>query len=118
ETKLDFAKEKLSLVYEESMSKHRSMDDPSHPECPGRIQEIWATLTEFGIVKRAVKVNPRRATYQELEYVHHPAHLEVMKNLNKMDDTALLHLESRYNSIYLNKFSNECALLAAGCLLE
>ncbi|CAH0692108.1 unnamed protein product [Spodoptera exigua] len=68
------------LAYDALMLKHGcacGAHAPTHPEHGGRLQSVWARLCETGLVARAERTRPRKATFEELQSVHSEAHVAV-----------------------------------------
>lgn len=107
----------VCLAYSEAMKEHLSYADSTHPECPDRISCIYEQLCNFGIVDRCHRLKAREATLQELERVHSSRHIKFMSGLQAMKPSELHHLENSFDSIYLHRRTNHCALLAAGSIL-
>ncbi|KAJ8731080.1 hypothetical protein PYW07_004244 [Mythimna separata] len=66
------------LAYDALMLKHGcacGAHAPTHPEHSGRLQSVWARLCETGLVARAERTRPRKATFEELQSVHSEAHV-------------------------------------------
>ncbi|KAH9644939.1 hypothetical protein HF086_010147 [Spodoptera exigua] len=58
------------LAYDALMLKHGcacGAHAPTHPEHGGRLQSVWARLCETGLVARAERTRPRKATFEELQ---------------------------------------------------
>ncbi|XP_045138133.1 histone deacetylase 6-like isoform X3 [Portunus trituberculatus] len=107
----------VCLVYSEAMKEHLNYADSTHPECPDRISCIFEQLCNFGIVERCQRLKAREATLQELERVHSSRHIKFMSGLQALKPSELHHLENSFDSIYLHRRTNRCALLAAGSIL-
>ncbi|XP_047030407.1 histone deacetylase 4 isoform X4 [Helicoverpa zea] len=68
------------LAYDALMLKHGcacGAHAPTHPEHSGRLQSVWARLCETGLVARAERTRPRKATFEELQSVHSESHVSV-----------------------------------------
>lgn len=118
-TPLPAPEEQLVLAYDAAMERHR--DDEPHPECPERTARIWAGLEEAGLVGRegVVRVEVgRRLAREEAELVHESEHWQLLQDQQAMEQGERDELAERLNSIYLNSSSLDCALLAAGAVLE
>lgn len=50
---------KTGYVYDERMEKHYNVDNPRHPESPGRIQEAFALLKKSGHLLKCTRINSR-----------------------------------------------------------
>ncbi|KAG7171304.1 histone deacetylase 6-like [Homarus americanus] len=109
---------KLCLVYDEEMSRHRSLSGAEHPERPERTEQIWEYLKQYGIIERATVLKSRRATREEVELVHTKDHVDFMFNIGSLSQKELESLQDKYKSIYFHSMSNDAALLASGSLLQ
>ena len=45
-----------------------------HPEHGGRLQSVWARLSETGLLQRCDRVRSRKATLEEIQTCHTEAH--------------------------------------------
>lgn len=106
---------KTGIVYDVRMTKHQTED---HPESPERIKKIYDTIKNAGLLNLCHMVPTRFATESELKSVHCKDHVERMQIIPFLDKGSLLQLQQNYNSVYLNNFSYECALLSAGGVTE
>jgi acetoin utilization deacetylase AcuC-like enzyme len=76
---------------------HLAHDVPGHPEQPDRIAAIRAGLDAHGLSTRMASVDPRTATDAELQLVHHPDLVQLLRRLDaaggaQIDpDTAVLN---------------------------
>ncbi|XP_065830679.1 histone deacetylase 6-like isoform X2 [Oscarella lobularis] len=102
------------LVYDELMTRHENTLNPWHPETPERIRRIWQALEESGCVRQCTRLPIRRASTEEIALQHQAFHIEDMKATAKMSEAKLQQLGDKYDSVYLNKFSYDCALLSLG----
>jgi len=63
-----------------------------HPEHGGRLQSVWARLSETGLLQRCDRIRSRKATLEEIQTCHSEAH-------------ALLFGESySFNFSFINKY--------------
>ena len=60
----------------------------------------------------------RRLVRSEAELVHEPEHWDKLHELMKLGKEEMDEMAENMNSIYLNPFSLDCALLAAGGVLQ
>jgi len=139
---------KLGVVYDERMTSHQDPVDPKHPEQPARISRIFEELTEQGLLNddsvTRVPVNP--ATTKDLLTVHtndwvatciecaSPSSSAFAASPTTTDaedsedsDTAvttppslaeLIVMSQRFDSVFMNQASIDCALLSAGGTIE
>lgn len=104
------------LVYDDIMLKHKCK--LSHPEKPGRYTGIMKRLNALDLVSRCTIGKSRQATFEELELAHDRDYIEKLKTTRLMSPKELGDMASKWDSIYLNEFSYECAITAAGCCLQ
>ena len=120
-TNLSCPDTKLVLFYDEEMMKHKEEGEAEdHPECPERIARIWAALVSAGLLERKeVTVAPqgRQLTEEECCLVHHQQHWANMDNLTSLSQQEMEELAETFNSIYINQWSLQSALLSAGGVL-
>ncbi|KAK4306266.1 hypothetical protein Pmani_021889 [Petrolisthes manimaculis] len=112
---------KLCLAYDSRMTQHRRLntkDARPDSETPERIQRAWECLEKFDVPQKAQILEPRQATREELELVHTVAHVDTLFTFNKLSEKELESKQRTYSSIYLHPSTNDCALLAVGCLLQ
>ncbi|KAK7495506.1 hypothetical protein BaRGS_00013204 [Batillaria attramentaria] len=120
ETSLAKAANRTCFVFDADMRKHKNMSDSSHPERPKRISAIFEQHREWGLLKRCLILESRRATEEEILEVHRQHYVNDMKDTVTMDEEELEQRprNMRYNSIYMCKDTYECARLSAGCVLQ
>ena len=113
---------RLGFIYDEAMMKHEPLDDPLHPEKPGRIECIFNSHMDFGLLDRTDEIKllkSRRVTEEEVCMAHHKEHWnKVVNELPKMSSEELDRYADTLDSVYLNSHSTDAALLAAGSTLE
>ncbi|XP_074645716.1 protein deacetylase HDAC6-like isoform X2 [Tubulanus polymorphus] len=118
QTDLTKAPNQTCFVYDERMRRHKDPVNPGHPERPDRISRIFTMHEDFNLVNRCQRLPSRSATEDELLLVHSPSHVKRMKDTKTSKNSDLKEMQLQYNSIFFNQDSYECALLAAGCLLQ
>jgi len=65
------------LAYDPLMLKHACVCGETvrgHPEHGGRLQSVWARLSETGLLQRCDRVRSRKATLDEIQTCHSEAH--------------------------------------------
>eukprot|EP00239_Pterosperma_sp_CCMP1384_P001913 CAMPEP_0197851368 /NCGR_PEP_ID=MMETSP1438-20131217/17903_1 /TAXON_ID=1461541 /ORGANISM="Pterosperma sp., Strain CCMP1384" /LENGTH=532 /DNA_ID=CAMNT_0043464949 /DNA_START=219 /DNA_END=1817 /DNA_ORIENTATION=+ len=107
-----------AVVYDNSMTRHE--DAGSHPECPERIVEIQKRLKKDGLLssEKCAIVESKVATMEQLQLVHTERHCEITTEFGDYSNKELRFMAKRYNSVYLNEHSTDCALLAAGSVVN
>jgi histone deacetylase 6 len=103
------------IIYDERMCLHK---EEGHPEQPNRIKHIFKTIQDENLLNKCKIFLAREATESEILTVHTNDHLGAMKLTPSINYIALDKIQGKYNSIYLNKHSYQCALLSAGGVVE
>jgi len=113
---------RVAIVHDEAMTRHRNIAQPKHPEQPDRIRRIVQTMEgEFKLLsarEELYEVPSRRATRKEIELVHSPALLDRMDALMKVSQKERDEKAADMDSIYFCEDTLDCALLAAGSILN
>lgn len=71
------------LAYDQLMLKHACVCGETvrgHPEHGGRLQSVWARLSETGLSQRCSRVRSRQATLEEIQTCHSEAHTLLFGN--------------------------------------
>lgn len=82
---------------------------PDHPECPARIHAVEDQLIASGLLPFLDRYDAPRASKEQLERVHAPAHIEHI--FSQVPSHGLIHLDPDTS---MNPHSLEAALHAAG----
>lgn len=122
------------LAYDPLMLKHACIcgDNGPHPEHSGRLQSVWARLSETDLVKRCDRLRARKATQEELQTVHTEAHAMLFgSNQGQLNRTKLesalsasfVRLSCGGLGVDLDTTWNEhhtatAARMAAGCVID
>lgn len=88
-------------------------DYPGHPEHAGRIRAVWQRLDENGLSARMNKVEAQPVTDAQILSVHTKDYLELLKQLNLLDTTRLLDLNT-----YAGPDVLDIARLSAGGVVD
>ncbi|XP_071630350.1 histone deacetylase 4 isoform X6 [Temnothorax longispinosus] len=87
------------LAYDPLMLKHACVCGETvrgHPEHGGRLQSVWARLSETGLLQRCDRVRSRKATLEEIQTCHSEAHALLFgtnpMNRQKLDMSKLSQL--------------------------
>jgi acetoin utilization deacetylase AcuC-like enzyme len=99
---------RTGIVKDDKYLNHCIGED--HPECPERLQVIYAMLEDPDMAGRFKEVSARSATKEELRQVHSPQYL---KDLESTEGRPFTSLDKDTGTCAL---SHEAALLAAGGL--
>src|SRR5690242_18288768 len=70
----------VSLVYGEALMRHHLSDQ--HPLQPIRVKLAVDLIVETGLIEHAHLLPPRAATIEELELVHSPRYVELVRKLS------------------------------------
>ncbi|XP_074083303.1 polyamine deacetylase HDAC10 isoform X2 [Macrotis lagotis] len=109
-----------ALIYDEDMARVRLLWDD--PECaiekPERLTSTYARLCHRGLAQRCVRLPAREATEEELELVHSPEYVAVVKGTQTMGKEALRNLAQKYDAVYFHPSTFPCARMAVGATLQ
>jgi len=109
----------MGVVYDTRMLAHEDPTDPSHPEQPARISSIFAVLEEQGLLTSGVmRVPATRAVEEDMLAVHAADWLATCHECDGRPLSDLVFLARRFDSIFLNESSMDCARLACGATVE
>ena len=106
------------ICTDERMMLHYNLAEPGHPEQPDRIKRIMAALKEKNLFQQCTSIESRYATEDEITLCHTKEYIDSLKELKKKTNEELIKMSNNLNSVYFNSETYECALLAAGCLLN
>ncbi|CAG1006622.1 MAG: histone deacetylase [Candidatus Methanoperedens sp.] len=95
---------RTSIIYHPDYLKH---DTGSHPERKERLLSIIAYLKETGRLKKLELIEPRRASLEEIQYIHPKEYIEKARRYSELE----MPLDP---DTVLSRDSYEVALLAAG----
>src|SRR5712692_6058786 len=70
----------VALVYGEELMKHRLSDQ--HPLQPIRVKLAVELIRSTGLIEHSHLLPPRRATVDELELVHSPEYVDLVRKLS------------------------------------
>ncbi|XP_051153151.1 histone deacetylase 4 isoform X4 [Leptopilina boulardi] len=126
------------LAFDQLMMKHACVCGETvrgHPEHGGRLQSVWARLSETGLLQRCDRVRSRKATLEEIQTCHSEAHTLLFGtnplNRQKLDMSKLSHLpiksfvrlpcggvgvdsDTTWNELY----TAPAARMAVGCVVD
>lgn len=97
---------RVGLAYDEVFLKHNT--PKFHPESKERLISIINAINRSDIKNKLHWIKPRKATPQEIEYVHAPDYVRMMSHFTGYADP----------DTFLSEESYEAALYAAGAVLE
>ena len=105
-------------VYDDRMTFHFHPSE-SHPEHPDRITFIKQAMDENDLLAKCTRVPVIPASKQQILRIHDASYFTLIEaNDANEDESERAKLSRKFNSIYLNRFSVECALLAAGGTIQ
>jgi histone deacetylase 6 len=112
---------KIGLVYDPVMTLHIS--DPynsiKYIESPDRIFSIYHALLDFGYVQKMFPIKSREITRNELLELHDENYINNLEYKLSGPKGLIKQIAAQYkNDIYVNKYTLQCAKLAAGSSIE
>ncbi len=99
----------VGIVYVDDYLLHRV---DYHPERKERLEATISLLEKEKVLSKLLKIVPRKATAEEITRVHSPEYLQIIEKSSARGET---HLDA---DTYLNQYTYDVALLAAGGGLE
>lgn len=115
-TPINALSKRTLLIFDDDMTAHKC--ETSHPERPARYTTIKNKLQEVGLMYRCTIGKSRHATEDEVALAHERSYINELKETKSMTKEQLKDKAKKLDSIYFNKSSYDCALLAVGCTLE
>lgn len=100
------ARKRTGIIKDPRYAGHCMEKD--HPECPARLEVIYAMLNEPELQGSFTEITPRRAEKDELLLVHSPDHIQRLE-ATEGKESVYLDPDTRTSPL-----SHEAALLAAG----
>lgn len=120
-TELNFPSNRVCFVYDEFMAGHFNLFE-THPERPERITRMAEIFREFGLFDRMKQLKARLAVRDELELAHTVKHVKQMASIGSEGKRGakedLRKSGERFNSVYFNESTYDCARMAAGSVLQ
>jgi histone deacetylase 6 len=77
-----------------------------------------AALRDKNLYQQCTPIESRYATEEEIQLCHTKDYIEKIKLLKKKTIEELLAMSKNPDSVYYNSETYECALLAAGCVIN
>ena len=97
------------IVYDERYLNHKT---GNHPECPERLVAIYKYLKEKGILKETIRIDPKPAPLDVIEYIHRKEYIETVKKLSA-EGGGMLDMDT-----VVSRETFDIALLAVGGVLS
>ncbi|XP_017792992.1 PREDICTED: histone deacetylase 4 [Habropoda laboriosa] len=112
------------LAYDPLMLKHACVCGETvrgHPEHGGRLQSVWARLSETGLLQRCDRIRSRKATLEEIQTCHSEAHALLFafgkmtqQLLGLANGKVVLALEGGYDLAAICDSAQECVRALLG----
>ena len=102
--------QKVAIVRDKAFLLHAPTS--AHPENPDRLTAINRMLDENFARGELSFIPPKAASFQDIELIHTPAYIK------KIEDTAMSNFTPLDADTYASKATFDCALLAAGSLID
>ncbi len=97
----------VGFVYDDIFLKHETPQ--WHPECKERLISILNSLRNSALWDKLVHIRPRKAGFEDVEMVHHPAYVQKIRTFGQgyVDPDT-----------YISEGSLDAALFAVGAVME
>ncbi|KAH9506186.1 histone deacetylase [Dermatophagoides farinae] len=110
---------KTGLVYYDDCVQHYCLWDDNYEENPRRYIRTMERLRQLGLVDKCLRLQPRKATENEILLVHSEEYIRKIERIRTLMDPEQLEQESsRFDAIYFSPSTFECAQYACGSVLE
>ncbi len=97
------------IIYDERYLNHKT---GNHPECPERLAAIYKYLKEKGILNNIIRIDPKPAPLDVIEYIHRKEYIETVKKLSA-EGGGMLDMDT-----VVSRETFDIALLAVGGVLS
>lgn len=109
------------LLFNSIYLKHLS-GNTGHPECPERLMAIGNALEKAGLMRTLYRIHPRRVTDDELELVHSPFYVALMRqelsNLNGLHQISTGDTLTSHDSLEVAEFAAGGVLNAVDAVMS
>jgi acetoin utilization deacetylase AcuC-like enzyme len=89
------------------MTPHLPAGYPEHYEQPQRLMQVYATLTDAGLLRRVWLLPPRPATHTELLLAHNQEHIDMVRSALRLtaefSNTCVGCRSTRAVSVHIHK---------------
>lgn len=109
---------KTGLVYDDFMTKHECPWTKSD-ECPERYIAVRDRFKEYDLIDKCHFMKPKVAREEDVLLLHDKAYYDLVKSTKgEKDLDKLKQISEKFDGIYFNEYTYDCAMLALGSSIE
>lgn len=109
---------KTGLIYDDFMAKHKCLWTKSD-ECPERYECVRDRIKHYNLDKECQIFEPQMGTEEQILLCHDKTYHDLVKSTKgEQDLEKLKKISEKYDGIYFNEYTYDCAMLAAGCSIR
>ncbi|KAK9723163.1 Histone deacetylase domain [Popillia japonica] len=111
-------RKQTGVCFDDRMSLHECEWDRNYPENPQRYHAVIERCTELGLFDRCVRLGYDKLPKEKILKKHTADIYDKLENMDKLSLSELEEEATKYDAVYFNKHTFECASIAAGCVLS
>lgn len=106
------------LIYDDFMTKHECLWTKSD-ECPQRYECVRNRIKFYNLLEHCHLLEPKIATKDQVLLAHDEQYYELVASTKgEKDIEKLKRLSEKFDGIYFNEFTYDCAMMALGCSIK
>ncbi|KRT84761.1 hypothetical protein AMK59_348 [Oryctes borbonicus] len=109
-------RKKTGVCYDNRMTLHKCEWDEKYPENPQRYSAVIERCNELGLLDRCIQLPYNIPSKEDILKKHSPKIYDQLINIQTMNISELEKEASKYDAVYFNNYTFECAAIAAGCV--
>ena len=109
---------KTGLIYDDFMAKHKCLWTKSD-ECPERYEYVRDRIKHYELDKKCKLIEPELAKEEQVLLCHDKTYFDIVKSTKgETDIEKLKKISEKYDGIYFNEYTYDCALMALGSAIK
>lgn len=109
---------KTGIIFDDFMTSHKCPWTKSD-ECPERYQRTKERLEHYKLFEQCLRYPTKCATEEQVLLCHDKEYYNLVKSTKgETDLERLKSISEKYDGIYFNEFTYDCAMMALGCSIE
>lgn len=109
---------KTGIIYDDFMAKHECPWTKGD-ECPERYLKVMERLRHYKLIEHCVELKSKFASEEQVLLAHDKDYYELVKSTKGVTDLdKLKSISEKFDGIYFNEHTYDCAMLALGSCLE
>lgn len=109
---------KTGIIFDDFMTKHECLWTKSD-ECPERYLCTKDRLEHYKLIEQCLRYPTKYATEEQVLLCHDEDYYNLVKSTKGENDIERLkRISEKFDGIYFNQFTYDCAMMALGCSIE